>query len=708
MDPPILPMDAPEGLRAYQEKREFEEQTGVTDVPSSSPPPDTASAPEAPADDTTRGTSSLSPRQDSAIDESGNVGVSEAEPLQHDTDDASPGSCREEAKFEEEGELPWLMLCGGREERRPVDTAYKVSVQSGSPLSMCKESSSPETASRTNINAKLFTLETELPRLQIPRYGHVACVTSGKDVLIVGGRDGENALTSVERLDEAEGRWASMPSLHFARAHHAGCAVSGGRAVVLGGENDKGVLKSVELYHPVKKNWINLAPMQQERHSFGAVSVGSSIFAIGGRDASGNHGRVLKSVEGLSLVAMASPTHAGSSHSLPASSSIQLGGGAGGSGSFSSSVSASSPQSFGKEDVGMISGGGPSITSQGSLASDGWRSLPPMSQGRASFGVAQYKGMIFCAGGTNGVKPLASVEMMDSSTNEWIELPSLNEARMGPVCFVWLKGKERRPYLCVAGGRHSSLQPVFESAEFLDLVPFLPPSLWKNERETSSSHPASSAATDSMDNDKERGDSSSTTGNGLKAVNSHKMMTISKKGYDDNSPSQPGWIQVPHGLGVKLSWQLAAGVVAKQWKGELLESPLPVLLSCPSPATLGPCPSRPRSSLSHQTGRRSVPHLLSGNSATSTSFSSSFSRPGSSAGSLGSSCPPHPPSSASPSLIPKGVVAAAARRFQQVQHSASSPAGDGTDDSAVSTFSSYHTLGGKAAGRSLTAVYGGE
>lgn len=110
----------------------------------------------------------------------------------------------------------------------------------------------------------------------------------------------------------------------------AGCAVSGGRAVVLGGENDKGVLKSVELYHPVKKNWINLAPMQQERHSFGAVSVGSSIFAIGGRDASGNHGRVLKSVEGLSLVAMASPTHAGSSHSLlssSSSSSAQLGGG---------------------------------------------------------------------------------------------------------------------------------------------------------------------------------------------------------------------------------------------------------------------------------------------------------------------------------------------------------------------------------------------
>lgn len=147
----------------------------------------------------------------------------------------------------------------------------------------------------------------------------------------------------------------------------------------------------------------------------------------------------------------------------------------------------------------------------------------------------------------------------------FLSVPSLNEARMGPVCFVWLKGKERRPYLCVAGGRHSSLQPVFESAEFLDLVPFLPPSLWKNERETSDSPRASSATMDPTENDKEGGDSSSTTGSGLKAAKSHKMVT-SKKASEDKSPSQPGWIQVPHGLGVKLSWQLAAGVVAKQWK----------------------------------------------------------------------------------------------------------------------------------------------
>lgn len=200
MDPPILPMDAPEGLRAYQEKREVEEQTGVTDIPSSSPALDTSSPREAPAGDTTGGTSSLSQRQDSATDKPPNLGVSEAEPLQHGTDDASPGSFREEVKYEEEGELPWLVLCGGREERRPVDTAYKVSIQSGSSLSTCEESNPPETASQTNNNAKLFTLETELPRLQIPRYGHVACVTSGES-LGASQLERETALLAVLSLD---------------------------------------------------------------------------------------------------------------------------------------------------------------------------------------------------------------------------------------------------------------------------------------------------------------------------------------------------------------------------------------------------------------------------------------------------------------------------------------------------------------------------
>ncbi|CBZ53731.1 putative kelch motif domain-containing protein [Neospora caninum Liverpool] len=451
---------------------------------------------------------------------------------------------------------PWFVLAGGNEERRPVDVAYKLFMAPSGLLGVRPPDEEPEpkravgsSKHQTPENGPLLVPELALPKLQIPRYGHVACVTSGRDVLLVGGKDGHTVLNSVERLEETEGRWVSMPSLHFARAHHAGCAVSGGRAVVLGGENDKGVLKSVELYHPVKRNWINLAPMQHQRHSFGAVAIGANIFALGGRDAAGDHGRVLKTVEGLSLAPLASPacsrsssvaTAPGSPAGVPTETQSRGASGPGAQTPQKTATDRADSSGLGSTRQGSVGEGG-TTHGAGSAAVEGWRSLPSMKNGRASFGVAQYKGVIFCAGGTNGVKPLSSVEMFDSSTNEWFQLPSLNEARIGPVCFVWLKGPERRPHLCVAGGRQSSLHPVFQSAEILDLLPLLPR------------------------NDEDGTDKTEGTGQGGSDGEKKRQPEGGEKLRRETEIPPAQWILVSP-VGVKLCWQQAAGVVSRCWK----------------------------------------------------------------------------------------------------------------------------------------------
>ncbi|KFH16945.1 kelch repeat-containing protein [Toxoplasma gondii MAS] len=452
---------------------------------------------------------------------------------------------------------PWVVLSGGNEERRPVDVAYKLIVAPSGLLGVRTPDGEPQQTAagaskqQTLEKTPLLLPEATLPKLQTPRYGHVTCVTSGHEVLLVGGRDGQTVLNSVERFEETEERWVSMPSLHFARAHHAGCAVSGGRAVVLGGENEKGVLKSVELYHPVKRNWINLAPLQHQRHSFGAVAIGSNIFALGGRDAAGDHGRVLKTVEGLAIAPLSSPSCSRSS-SLATAPSSPAGVSADAVAQGSPGVHTPQAPQQGTacdraEPLHAVQGAGKQACSGEGGAShgaEGWQSLPSMKHGRASFGVAQYRGLIFCAGGTNGVKPLSSVEMFDSSTNEWFELPSLNEARIGPICFVWLKGPERRPHLCVAGGRQSSLHPVFQSVEVLDLLPLLP-----STQEASANKTQSTA-----------GQAAAT---GQAAAGSAKKRA--EQTERETATPAAEWVLVGS-AGVKLCWQQAAGVVAACWK----------------------------------------------------------------------------------------------------------------------------------------------
>ncbi|PFH37344.1 kelch repeat-containing protein [Besnoitia besnoiti] len=616
--------------------------------------------------------------ESSAMSAGNSSGSSAASALNSAADGKSgPASCREPegaaaapkqydqkekgVHDETEGDEPWLVLSGGNEERRPLDIVNKlVMAPSGllgvpTPEGREGEQGTGGAASsklQAPQNGPLVVAETEMPKLQIPRYGHVACVTSGRDVLVVGGRDGQAILNSVERLDEGEGRWVSLPALHFARAHHAGCAISGGRAVVLGGENDKGVLKSVELYHPVKRNWINLAPMQHQRHSFGAVAVGPSIFAIGGRDAAGEHGRVLKTVEGLTLPPMPSPTSVGSS-SAPTSSPVSPVG-LRSDATTHAAASGHTPQKGSAEPAGSAlsaqqtsrlgssgeEGGGGGLGGVAGAA-EGWKTLPAMRQGRASFGVAQYRGMIFCAGGTNGVKPLSSVEMFNSLTNEWTDLPSLNEARIGATCFIWLQGSRRRPHLCVAGGRQSSLHPVFQSAEILDLEPFLPSSL------------STAQAKEAYQQHTEE----STGGSGRPKAETEKAA----KERDEKS----SWTLV-NPMGVKLCWQHAGGVVARHWKDELLESPSPPLFALGRDAVAARPPPRARSSL----GRRSLPHTLSGGAGSSGLLSSSSASFSLTRSSTFSSSPPLPPSRQP--AIPRGVVAAAAKRFQSFTSGATS------------------------------------
>eukprot|EP00920_Eleutheroschizon_duboscqi_P039985 GHVT01095888.1.p1 GENE.GHVT01095888.1~~GHVT01095888.1.p1 ORF type:complete len:521 (+),score=151.04 GHVT01095888.1:820-2382(+) len=257
---------------------------------------------------------------------------------------------------------PCVVVCGGFDGLRPYDTVLKFLF------------SSPKSAARAGADLEVQAVEeTSLPPLSTARYGHHLCV-AGADLsllVIIGGRNARGAvLPTVEVLDLPSRRWAALPSLHFPRCHIAACSIPGGGVAVLGGEGEKGALKNVEVYDPIRKAWKTLPPMAENRHSAAAACIGSSIYCLGGRDEAGCHGRILRSGEILE-VQQQQPSASGRRGSNAATVAVP------------------------------------------------WRRLPPMLQARTGLAAVALDGKLYAVGGTNGVKPLACVEIFDPQTSQW-------------------------------------------------------------------------------------------------------------------------------------------------------------------------------------------------------------------------------------------------------------------------------------------------
>lgn len=130
------------------------------------------------------------------------------------------------------------------------------------------------------------------------RIGAAAAVLPDGQVLVAGGADRSGALTSAEIYDPRSGQWTATGSLHSARAFAGEASLGDGDVMIVGGESDgHNALSSTERYDWRSGHW-SAGPSLGTSRAFAAVLAlpGGGVLAAGG---SGPKGEALASAERL-------------------------------------------------------------------------------------------------------------------------------------------------------------------------------------------------------------------------------------------------------------------------------------------------------------------------------------------------------------------------------------------------------------------------
>jgi len=109
------------------------------------------------------------------------------------------------------------------------------------------------------------------------RNGHTATLLSNGKVLITGGNDGSNELSSVELYDPATGIFTDSGNMTIARDEHASTLLSNGKVLITGG-NDA----SMELYDPATETFTNIGEMPTVRYEHTATLLPNGKVLIAG------------------------------------------------------------------------------------------------------------------------------------------------------------------------------------------------------------------------------------------------------------------------------------------------------------------------------------------------------------------------------------------------------------------------------------------
>lgn len=107
-------------------------------------------------------------------------------------------------------------------------------------------------------------------------------------LFLLGGDDGEQVLSSVERFDPMHAAWEALPPMTAQRHMHA-AAFASGQIVVCGGIADmshdfRRAMSSAESFDPTVNCWQPLPHMSVPRVSHKALGAGNSVFVLGGVD----------------------------------------------------------------------------------------------------------------------------------------------------------------------------------------------------------------------------------------------------------------------------------------------------------------------------------------------------------------------------------------------------------------------------------------
>ncbi|CAK8673497.1 unnamed protein product [Clavelina lepadiformis] len=107
-------------------------------------------------------------------------------------------------------------------------------------------------------------------------------ITLGGHVYVVGGYDGKNKLTSVEKYDSFSNSWGEVSSILFPVTLCA-LATCHGKLYVIG-TDDVNTLCKLQVYNPDTDQWMSKAAMPSPQRYISAATLNGKIYVIGGAD----------------------------------------------------------------------------------------------------------------------------------------------------------------------------------------------------------------------------------------------------------------------------------------------------------------------------------------------------------------------------------------------------------------------------------------
>ncbi|XP_043931424.1 kelch-like protein 41 [Protopterus annectens] len=122
---------------------------------------------------------------------------------------------------------------------------------------------------------------TDVRKLPLKVYGHGVASQNGLIFSIGGKTDDKKCINKLFMFNPKKGEWRELAGMKTARSMF-GVAVYKGKILVAGGVTEDGLTAGIEAYDLSTNKWESMPEFPQERSSINLVSVGGSLYAIGG------------------------------------------------------------------------------------------------------------------------------------------------------------------------------------------------------------------------------------------------------------------------------------------------------------------------------------------------------------------------------------------------------------------------------------------
>ena len=309
-------------------------------------------------------------------------------------------------------------------------------------------------------------------------------------VLVAGGSNSSNTLTSAELYNPATGTWTTTGAMNQARTNHTATLLPNGQVLVTGGSNGNSALASTELYNPATGVWTPTGAMTQSRVFHTATLLQNGQVLVAGGEYSSNqpsHSAELYDPTTGAWVSTGTMSQVREIHTatLLQNGNVLIVGGFGAIAGTPLSTTELYHPTTGTWTVGgsihqarawhsatllqdgtvLIAGGfiegGDSLSSAEvyNPATDSWTLTGSLSQARYEHTTTLLQnGKVLLVGGL--YPAIAGTEIYDPTTSTWMLTSTMNQARSGNTATLLPSGA-----VLVAGGTNSNPITYLSSAE---------------------------------------------------------------------------------------------------------------------------------------------------------------------------------------------------------------------------------------------------